>query len=56
MAFEGETMQEVAGKGGKHLMSTTDDAHKAMRDQMANSKKEDQAKWFEWFKGVWDAK
>lgn len=54
--FEGADMHEVAGKGGEHLMSTTDEDHKTMRDQMATSKPEDQAKWFDWFKGVWDSK
>lgn len=54
--FEGETMHDVAGMGGKHIMSSTDEAHAPMRDIMANSKKEDQEKWFEWFKGLWDAK
>ncbi len=56
MEFEGETMQEVAGKGGEHIKSTTDEAHKPMRDQMNNGTKEDQDKWFAWFKGLWDAK
>lgn len=55
-AFEGVTMYDVAGLGGKHIMSSTDEAHKPMRNMMANSSKEDQAKWFEWFKGLWDAK
>lgn len=54
--FEGETMHDVAGKGGKHIMSTTDEAHKPMRDMMATSKPEDQARWFDWFKGLWDNK
>lgn len=56
MEFEGSTMQEVAKMGGEHLMKTTDDAHKPMRDQMENGKKEDREKWFAWFKGVWDSK
>lgn len=56
MEFEGETMHEVAGMGGKHIMGTTDETHKTVRDMMANSKKEDQEKWFAWFKGLWDAK
>lgn len=54
--FEGENMMEVAGKGGEHIKSTTDEAHRPMRDQMANGTKEDQTKWFAWFKGLWDAK
>ena len=56
MEFEGETMQDVAGMGGKHIMSTTDVAHEPMRKMMETSKPEDQAKWFEWFKGEWDKK
>ena len=57
MEFTGETMEEVAGMGGKHLMNTSDEAHKPMREMMANSKKEDQAKWFSDFKAnVWDKK
>lgn len=57
MEFTGETMEEVAGMGGKHLMSTSDEAHKPMREMMMNSKKEDQAKWFSDFKAnVWDKK
>ena len=55
-AFEGETMYDVAGMGGKHIMSTTDEAHKAMRDQMASGTPEGKEKWFVWFKGEWDKK
>jgi hypothetical protein len=54
--FEGETMHDVAGMGGKHIMSTTDEAHKPLREQMAKSTKEEQDKWFAWFKGLWDKK
>ena len=54
--FEGADMHAMAGLGGKHIMSTTDEAHKPMRDQMANGTKEEQKKWFEWFKTVWDKK
>ena len=54
--FSGETMQEVADKGGAHIMGSTDEAHKAMRDQMASSSQEDKQKWMDWFKGMWDAK
>ncbi len=56
MEFVGGNMREVAGTCGQHVMSSTDEAHKPMRDTMANSKKEDQAKWFEWFQGEWDKK
>ena len=60
MEFSGENPQDVAGQGGQHVMTTTDEEHKPMRDkmqeQMANGSKEDQAKWFEWFQGEWDKK
>ena len=54
--FEGETMHEVAGMGGKHIMSTTDEAHKAVRDQMASETPEEKAKWFAWFQDLWNKK
>jgi len=54
--FMGNDMHGVAGECGKHVMTSTDEAHKPMRDMMAHAKKEDQAKWFEWFKGEWDKK
>ncbi len=56
MEFTGETMHEVAGKGGEHIASTTDEGHDPMREQMAHSKKEDQAVWFAEFQKQWDAK
>ena len=56
MAFEGETMYEVAGKGGTHIMTTTDAAHEPMRDQMKNGTEEGKKEWFAWFKTVWDKK
>ena len=38
-------------------MSSTDDAHKPMRDMMASSpSKEEQEKWFDWFDGEWEKK
>ncbi len=54
--FEGATAQEVADMGGQHIMSSTDEAHKAMREQMAKSSEEDKNKWLVWFKGEWDKK
>ena len=54
--FVGDNMHDVAGQCGKHVITSTDDAHKSMREMMANSKKEDQGKWFEWFQGEWDKK
>lgn len=56
ISFEGADMYEVAGKGGKHIMGTTDEAHQPMRDQMAHGTEEGKKKWFEWFKTVWDKK
>jgi len=61
--FEGETAMEVAEKCGMHIMSTTDEGHKPMRDMMTKGikfseeeKYEDQKKWFEWFNKEWDKK
>lgn len=45
VAFTGNSLEEIAGQGGTHLMSTTDEDHKAARDMMQNSKPEDQAQW-----------
>jgi len=60
MEFSGEDMIDVAGQCGKHVASSTDELHRPMRDkmahQMAHGTKEDQAKWFTWFKGLWDAR
>ncbi len=61
MEFTGDDMMGVAGQCGKHVMTTTDDTHKPMRDKMNHTiasahSKEEQAKWFEWFKGEWDKK
>ena len=54
--FEGETMQEVADMGGAHIMGSTDELHKPMKDQMMQSSEEDKQKWMEWFQGEWDKK
>ncbi|MBI5613379.1 hypothetical protein HY947_00475 [Candidatus Gottesmanbacteria bacterium] len=54
--FEGKTAEEVANMGGQHIMSSTDAAHKPMREQMAKSSKEEKDKWMVWFKGEWDKK
>jgi hypothetical protein len=59
--FVGDDMMNVAGQCGKHVMTSTDEAHKPMRDMMENTMsganaKEEQAKWFAWFKGEWDKK
>ena len=55
-AFEGETAKEVGEKGGAHIMSSTDDAHDAMRKEMASSSEEGKQKWWDWFNGEWDKK
>jgi hypothetical protein len=55
--FKGDDMMDVAGQCGQHVAGSTDEAHKPMRDMMAAAhSKEEQAKWFEWFKGEWDKK
>ena len=57
MEFAGETEMDVASQCGKHVAGSTDEAHKPMRDMMATAhSKEEQAKWFAWFKGEWDKK
>ncbi len=61
MEFKGNDMMDVAGQCGKHVASTTDEAHKPMRDMMKQTMadpnvKEEQAKWFEWWKSEWDKK
>ncbi len=42
--------------GGKHIMSSTDEAHKPMREQMAKSSEEDKNRWWTWFNGEWEKK
>ncbi len=54
--FEGATAEEVGNKGGQHIMSSTDEAHRLMREQMAKSNEEEKNKWWRWFKGEWDKK
>ena len=56
--FSGGTSMDVASQCGKHVSSSTDEAHKSMREMMRNPNhtKEDQAKWFTWFQGEWDKK
>lgn len=58
MEFKGAEMMDVASQCGKHVASTTDEAHKPMREMMSNPNhtKEDQAKWFTWFQEEWDKK
>jgi len=54
--FEGEDAKQVGKAGGDHIRSSTDEAHRAMREQMAQASPEDQAKWWQWFEGEWDKK
>lgn len=56
LEFEGETMEEVARRGGQHIMTTTDGAHKPMKEQMINGTEKGKEEWFGWFKGLWDKK
>ncbi len=56
MAFKGVTAEEVGKKGGEHIMVSTDEAHKSIREQMVTSSKAEQDKWWVWFKGEWDKK
>lgn len=55
-AFEGETPDAVGKMGGEHIMSSTDEAHAPMREQMANITEEKKQDWWSWFKGEWDKK
>ncbi len=54
--FSGTTHKEVGDKGGKHIMTSTDEAHKPIREQLAKSSEEEKNKWWTWFKGEWDKK
>jgi len=58
MAFSGENPMDVASACSKHISGSTDEAHKPMRDMMAdpNHTEEDRKKWFAWFRGEWDKK
>jgi hypothetical protein len=58
MEFSGENAMDVATQCSKHIVSSTDEAHKPMRDMMSdpNHTEEDRKKWFAWFQGEWDKK
>jgi hypothetical protein len=58
MEFSGETPMDVASQCGKHVASSTDEAHGKMRELMLNPNhtEADRAKWFTWFQGEWDKK
>ncbi|MFH1769648.1 MAG: hypothetical protein ABH833_03205 [Parcubacteria group bacterium] len=54
--FEGRSIDEVGNKGGQHIMTSTDELHKPMREQMAKSSREDKNKWWDEFNETWDKK
>ena len=54
--IQGNTMEEVAQKGGDHVMAMTDPEHRKIAESMKNETEEGKAKWFAWFKGIWDQK
>ena len=54
--LEGEKAVDIAIKSHTHVMSTTDEAHKQMREKMTNPSEENQKKWWDWFNGEWDKK
>ena len=57
MEFTGNDMMDVASQCGAHIMSSTDEVHKSVRDMMnTNHSEEEKKKWFEWFQGEWDKK
>jgi hypothetical protein len=41
--FKGETAMEISDKGGAHVMTTTDDAHKEAREMMKFKDKDKKA-------------
>ena len=56
-AFEGETAMDIAKQSAMHFMSSSDEAHKPMRDMMTEShSKEDETKWWDWFNKEWEQK
>lgn len=52
--FEGATSEKVVRKTGAHIMNSTDEAHKPVRERMAKLSEEDSKKWRKWFDGEWD--
>jgi len=58
MEFSGALPMEVASACGKHVASSTDEAHRQMRELMLNPNhtQADREKWFSWFQGEWDKK
>jgi len=58
MEFAGESAMDVASQCSRHVASSTDEAHRPMRDTMAdpNHTEADREKWFAWFQAEWDKK
>ncbi len=58
MEFSGNDAMDVASQCGKHVASSTDEAHKTMRELMLNPNhtEDDRKKWFAWFQGEWNKK
>jgi hypothetical protein len=54
--YEEETAIEIAKKSHAHVMATTDEAHKQMREQMTKPSEEEQKTWWDWFSREWDKK
>jgi hypothetical protein len=44
-AITGETLEELAKNGTEHVVSTDDDAHKALAEKMQNMSDEEQNAW-----------
>lgn len=54
--IEGETMEEVAQKGAEHARSMSDPDHQKIVQTMDNQTEDERKNWFDWFRGLWDAK
>lgn len=54
--IEGETAEDIAKKGGEHVMTSEDDAHKEVKEKMSSMSQEDSDKWMEDFKKKFDEK
>lgn len=51
----GNTAEEMAGNGGAHIQSSTDEAHAPMREMMENGTEEGKAQWMEDFRPKFEA-
>ncbi len=58
MKFSGDDAMSVAGQCGAHVASSTDEAHRPMRELMTNPNhtQADREKWIAWWQGGWDKK